>query len=233
MKNKTIKIMKKEMKKFGYLVMAFLVVGLASCSKDGAVGPAGPAGVAGPAGQQGIPGVDGEAQGVPGPAGPAGADGADGANGTNGADGTANVIYSPMITIKKNDWNVTVISGQTQFQTAQIDVPELTQDIFEKGVVLVYTYSAGDGGSYSLLPSYGGIEFTFWVRVNQIGFRRVDRTQPFSAAIDRELRYVLIPGAVSTAGKTNSKQAIFNELAAAGVDINNFAQVAAYYNIQE
>jgi len=198
---------------------------LASCSKDGAVGPAG---------QQGIPGVDGEAQGVPGPAGPAGADGADGANGTNGADGTANVIYSPLITIKKNDWNVTVISGgQTQSQTAQIDVPELTQDIFEKGVVLVYTYSAGDGGSYSLLPSYGGIEFTFWVRVNQIGFRRVDRTQPFSAAIDRELRYVLIPGAVSTAGKTNSKQAIFNELAAAGVDINNFAQVAAYYNIQE
>ncbi|VAW13107.1 Phage tail fiber protein [hydrothermal vent metagenome] len=220
MKNKTIKNMKKGMKKFGYLAMAFLVVGLASCSKDGDTGPAGAIGPAGPTGQQGIPGVDGEAQGVPGPAG---ADGAD------GATGTANVIYSPRITIKKSDWRVT-LGGE--FQTAQIDVPELTQDIFEKGVVLVYSYSAADGGAYSPLPSYRGINYTFSIRVNKIAFIRYDPTPPYSAAVDRELRYVLIPGMVSTSGKTSPQQAIYNQLQAAGVDINNFAQVAAYYNIQ-
>jgi hypothetical protein len=229
MKNKTIKIMKKGMKKFGYLAMAFLVVGLASCSKDGDTGPAGAVGPAGAAGQQGIPGVDGEAQGIPGPAGADGTNGTDGADGADGATGTANVIYSPRITIKKNDWNVT---QGGKFQTAQIDVPELTQDIFEKGVVLVYDYSAADGGVYSPLPSFRSVDYTFSIRVNKIAFIILDPTIPYIAASDKELRYVLIPGMVSTSGKTSPQQAIYNELQAAGVDINNFAQVAAYYNIQ-
>jgi hypothetical protein len=199
------------MKKFGYLAMAFLVVGLASCSKDGDTGPAGAVGAAGAAGPAGS-------------VGPAGAD---------GAVGTANVIYSPKFTIAEADWTVS-ISGRFQF--ADVAVPMLTQEILDTGVVLVYRFSKTGGGDdeyiYNPLPYFGVGRHTFTVSLNNIRFGIFDETAPFLQPQDEDYRYVLIPGAVSTSGKTSPQQAIYNQLQAAGVDINNFAQVAAYYNIQ-
>lgn len=69
------------MKKTNYLLLlstAFMLL-LASCGKDGAVGPTGPAGTQGPTGT-------------------AGTNGSIGATGPTGATGTANVIYSDWIT---------------------------------------------------------------------------------------------------------------------------------------
>ena len=181
-----------------------------ACSKaeDGAIGPAGPMGQTGPpgqtgpSGQNGVDGLNGGADGVDGQ------DGQDGTDGQDGEIGTANVIYSPLITIAEADWDVSS-GGRIWF--AQIDEPKLTQDIFEKGVVLVYSYSAADGGVYSLMPDG---TFTNWVRVNAIGIRRVQENSPYLPVSERRFRYILIPGGISTTAKTalDFKKMTFEEV---------------------
>src|SRR3569623_1198210 len=76
------------MKKTDYLLLlsiAFMLLILASCGKDGAVGTTGPIG---PTASQGVAGTNGTN----------GVAGATGAVGVTGATGTANVIYSDWIT---------------------------------------------------------------------------------------------------------------------------------------
>src|SRR5689334_25019555 len=78
----------KQMKRTDYLLLlsiAFMLLVMASCGKDGAVGPTGATGATGPQGVAGTNGTNGSA-------------GATGAVGATGATGTANVIYSDWIT---------------------------------------------------------------------------------------------------------------------------------------
>lgn len=176
-----------------YVIIIMVGATIFSCSKaeDGATGPAG---LAGQNGIDGVDGVDGLNGGVDG------TDGVDGSNGTDGQDGavgTANVIYSPLITIDQFDWDV--FSGGALW-VYQIPAPELTQDIFDKGIVLVYRYSAGDGGRYEPLPVD---TYEFIIRLNKVEIRRKQESEPYSSISDQEFRYMLIPGAVSTSGKSS------------------------------
>lgn len=100
-----------------------LCLAVASCGgEDGSAGPAGPAG---PEGAQG-------AKGDTGATGPAGATGADG---EGSADGAGDVIYS--------DWLSVPFTHDTDVDEyyANIDIPELTEEILFKGDVRVYVNS--------------------------------------------------------------------------------------------
>jgi len=109
------------MKKIPYLFTFIVAVLLASCVKDGAVGPTGPAGGNGATGSPGNTGPTG----ATGPAGPAGPTGAGGATGAMGS--TTNVFYSAWITPATS-------SGPAW----DIPAPEITQDALDKGLVFVY-----------------------------------------------------------------------------------------------
>ncbi|MEM7368986.1 MAG: hypothetical protein AAF587_10345 [Bacteroidota bacterium] len=128
------------MKTFHFSVKLLLIAlfaalfSLTSC--EGPEGPIGPQGPEGPAGQAGA-------------TGPAGADGADGATGATGAtgqqgasgqNGNANV-KSYTFTVGNSDYSAD--------NKVTLDVPAITQDIVDNGVVLVY-WQSSDG--WRLLP---------------------------------------------------------------------------------
>lgn len=94
--------------------------------------------------------------GAPGPAGVAGAPGPAGTNGTNGTngqdgnDGNANV-KSVTMNITGSSW----AAVSTYENTAELNVAIITQDIADKGLVMVYlkTTSLGlDGTTWTALP---------------------------------------------------------------------------------
>ena len=128
------------MKKFKNILMVAamsLTLVIASCSgkdgADGAPGPAGPAGVAGPAG-------------AAGPAGQDGTDGADGAPGIPGEDGNANV---QSITFD--------LSGRAGANTIVLDVPQITQQVLDEDLVLVYLRASGSDPALWKLAEGPGI----------------------------------------------------------------------------
>ena len=116
-------------------IMAFALV-FASCEGDaGAAGATGPAGPAGPTGAAGTTGADGSA----------GADGADGSQGIPGEDGNANV---QTITFD--------ISAITNTNTFDLTVPQLTQQVLDEDLVLVYLRDAGSDPAEWVLASGTG-----------------------------------------------------------------------------
>ncbi len=133
-----------------------------TCSKDGENGGIGPKGNQG---EQGIAGTDGV-----GEQGIAGSDG-QGEQEEQGETGTANVIYSDWITLDFGDTpiNTTSISQN-------VDVPDLTQEIKDNGVVLVYsrnTINALDYEYYTLPyhrynPDFQYYSHKFFSHVNRI-----------------------------------------------------------------
>lgn len=106
-------------------------------------------------------------QGDPGPAGVVGKDGINGTNGQDGKDGkdgNAN-IRSSLDTVQATDW-VQITSYQ---YIATIDVPIITQDIFDNGLVMVYSRNLGDSSYWLAWPltiSYGTGLNNFFYRIN-------------------------------------------------------------------
>ncbi|MCX7547822.1 hypothetical protein OS188_07645 [Xanthomarina sp. F1114] len=145
--------------------------------------------------------------GEPGPQGPAGIDGVDGADGTDGTDGTdgnANVIYSSWF---GPDGQTFISNGYISYAEFEVNVPELTNDIINNGVVLVYAKLSNyvpevwPEGHIAQLPiTIGGGTtdhfYTYYVEESNINIRyRRDGPQPewiFSST--NRFRYVLIPG---------------------------------------
>jgi hypothetical protein len=84
--------------------------------------------------------------GPEGPAGPPGYNGHDGADGADGADGTA-FAYSVIYEVDPIDWYGDVDSYQ-----AELNVPELTEDIYYNGAVLVYRLWEDDPKTFNMLP---------------------------------------------------------------------------------
>jgi hypothetical protein len=78
--------------------------------------------------------------GPEGPMGPAGQDGQDGLDGINY---TRSVIYD----VDPSDW-----SGDPNGYNVQLDVPEITDDIYYDGAVLVYRLWETEPKSFNLLP---------------------------------------------------------------------------------
>ena len=109
------------------LFVAFFVFGLAISSCEG---PEGPAGAAGAQGIQGIQGV----QGVQGEQGPKGD------KGDPGQPGNANVQSQ---VFEVTSWSVIGTSGNPGVHTAaQITYSAITQEIVDKGLVMVYYQSS-------------------------------------------------------------------------------------------
>lgn len=211
----------KTMKITNRLFVMLCIAGLIfSCSEEeeGLIGPQGPMGeqgIQGPEGPAGEDGQDGEALGVPGPEGeqgpqgPAGSDGEDGAQGPagpqgeQGETGTANVIYS--------DWIASEFpaSINSDFDQWEMFAPELTQEIHDTGVILVY---ARKGTLIYPVPVtfFGTVDENWNFRLLDINDTliaiRVNSTdggnigEPF---LNGDFRYILIPGGVAASGKSS------------------------------
>jgi len=146
--------------------------------------------------------------GAIGPQGPAGQNGI---NGIDGVDGNANVIASDWFTVTQSDWSGI---GSTKI-TEAIQASEITQDIVDVGVVLVYhrfntqtrqlPYSYSPNGLhlvYLFVPSSITIE----------GFHlngtAINNISPL------EFRYVVIPSTKNASAKV------------AGVDLNKIKKMS-------
>jgi hypothetical protein len=126
----------------------------------------------------------------------------DGAVGPVGATGTANVMYSNWASAPTA--TATTIDG-TNGNTTSITATQLSQEILDKGTVLVYgkfsttifplPYVSYAGGSANTL--------TFFPELNNIKLFRFkhDGSGGVSIPTSLQFRYILIPGGVSA--KTN------------------------------
>lgn len=125
--------------------------------------------------------------GPDGPQGPQGKQGPEGPQGPRGEEGTANVIYSEWFDV---DWNG--VNTDTQ-KTMNIDIPEITEDFLDNGVVLVY---AGEPNSYAALPmAFNNYAVYYFTRVGRVRLH----VRPLSEGTLQvewieQVRYVLIPG---------------------------------------
>ena len=169
-------------------------------------------------------------KGPQGPEGPQGPAGPQGPQGPQGPAGNANVISSAWIT---PSW----VSGSYYAASAykyDWSVSDLTQSVYDSGVILVY-WKNWRGDVY-LLPytDYGQWVFMFTAKVGSITlwYYYIDGSSPSSApASSNKFRYVLIPQGTSSrpAGDIN---ALRQDLARQGVDIDNYYQVCDYFGLQ-
>jgi hypothetical protein len=120
--------------------------------EQGEVGPQGEPGPQGPQGEQGDPGPQGEQgpqgqQGPQGEQGVPGTDGIDGVDGVDGQDGNMNVIASDWLHVPAV-LDLFEYSESYPLLTFDWDVPELTEEIANGGVVMVYAqiYIYGTNG---------------------------------------------------------------------------------------
>jgi hypothetical protein len=81
-----------------------------------------------------------------GPMGPPGYDGQDGRDGQDGLDGI-NYTHSILYDVDPADW-----SGDLDGYNTVLDVPEITEDIYYDGAVLVYRLIETEPKSFNLLP---------------------------------------------------------------------------------
>lgn len=188
------------MKRNNHLIILLTIFAiLSSCAEDGAPGDIGPPG---PTGDQGEQGVQGE-QGTPGE------------KGDQGEPGTANVIYSDWFTISQSDWSGI---GGTKI-TEAIDAPEITQDIIDKGVVLVYHQFNNQTRQLPYSYSPNGLHLVYKFVISSItieGFH-LDASA-ISAISPLKFRYVILPGGVAAGGRI-------------GLDYSDYEAVSAYYGI--
>ena len=140
-------------------------------------------------------GEDGEmgVQGPQGEQGPQGAQGDQGPQGNQGETGSANVIYSEWIDTEFDNNEVAV---GVNFD---IDVPELTQDIIDQGVVLVFGRNIPGIGSPDViqLPFITADNFHSFrmedPEVLRITISSLDGTSVGNPFFE-DYRYIIIPG---------------------------------------
>ncbi|MCF6367160.1 MAG: hypothetical protein L3J35_13295 [Bacteroidales bacterium] len=180
-----------------------------------------------------------------GPIGPIGTDGVDGVDGVDGTDGNANVqtyIYNNPV------WG----NGSGMY----IDMSSvLTNEIIQNNVILGYVKHTGV--SYAtLIPGdvWTGLvhrNYTMFVNGSPTTYSSVPEYNIMIVSLELDGTYtpnadlkemewfkvvIIEPTNITTTegnGKSLSpKQAIYNELENAGVDINDYYQVMDYYNLE-
>ncbi len=171
---------------------------LASCGKDGDIGPAGPTG----------------------PQGANGAPGAPGATGPTGPTGSANVIYSPWITLPKG----VLVDNLWYFDIA---IPQLTADHVNNGALIAYlgvnnnafplpfTEGTTNGNGVSYFTNWDANQKRLTLHMRAIGTIPANWA---SIVPSFQIRYVIIPGAVKTAMNPN-------------VNLKDYNEVQKYFNI--
>ncbi|MBM1105700.1 collagen-like protein [Aurantibacter crassamenti] len=205
--------MKTKMKFMMSLIMV-LSIAITSCSKEGDIGPAGVAGTNGADGTDGIDGVDG-ADGI---------DGVDGTDGVDGADGNANVETYVFDT---SDVAGTIIS---------LSVPAITQTVLDNDVILSYIAASNN---FTYQTPGGGPTGDYITRAYEevgnfyINFHNWDGTSYSIVAGDiLAVKLIIIESSNTIAGKqSSSKQTVLNELANAGVDVDDYHAVLDYYEL--
>lgn len=213
---------------------------------DGATGPAGPKGETGDTGPQGETGPTGPKgdtgdtgpQGETGPAGPQGepgTNGSDGVNGEDGEDGNANV----------QSFTYDLSSVATSYYG--FDIPEVTADVLREDAILTYLQFSeprlltfqlpskilvGFGAGRSLNSDVG---VSYFVGRGSLFFREIGATsslrdEDIRAGDLKKLRIIIIESSSSETRKS-AKQNIRQELKMAGIDIDNYEEVAQYYGL--
>lgn len=197
------------------IVISFITL---SCSEEGPAGPAGPAG----------------------PTGATGATGALGATGATGPTGTANVVYGEWYTPAAYD--VTTVFGMKKF-TNTVAVPEITQELLDNGVVLVYGKLLGynpsiwPAGQVSQLPitlTYvsGSTVYDTWSALATVGNLKIEFVNSGniynSISNAHQFRFVAIPGGVAAAGGRLANSDII-----ARVKAMPYAEAMAFLGIPE
>lgn len=168
--------MKTILSKTNYFLLSLLVILALSCSAED--------GAVGPEGPQGV-------QGAQGPQGEQGEKGDPGEDGTGTETGVISVVLE----------NQTLSPGLNEF-----DVPELTQDIFDNGVV--YAYVTADPEIWFALPfselqNFGTEEEPVLTSVILVELVGIEVGKVLLSSILEEgtidVRFVLVPGTVAEA----------------------------------
>lgn len=212
------------MKKVNYLFKTILIVTISlfiACSgEDGTDGIDGVAGTDGAMGVAGIDGTDG-ANGV---------DGVDGQDGDDGEDGNADVRH--YIT----NYDATEIVSSN----LNIDI-NITEDEYNNATSLVFYTSSG----FKYAAPGGGFSNDYYTRVysNIVGtFARfyinfIDTTlnvdYTLSAGEITSVEIIIIPytSSATLAKGVSKRDQILKNLENEGIDVNNYDEVAAYYNL--
>ncbi len=170
---------------------------LAGCEgKEGPGGPAGPIGVTGPQGVSGITGATGPV-GPTGPAGPAGPTGA------QGVPGSANVIYSPWISVS--------FTGSGSSYTGNITATPITQAVLDRADIRVYW---SESGRVLTLPYAEVIGSTTYTVHQRFYVGRIELRASYALGT-QQMRYVIIPGGVPTGRLASINWNDYNEVKAA------------------
>lgn len=136
------------MKNIGYFFV--LLTLLVSCEK-GPIGEPGPVGPKGPTGDAGANNSTPGPQGAAGPQGATGPQGPQGAVGPAGNPGVGNLFFSPW---KKPTWKLQQETSRAKFFIGEVAVPEITQNVIDKGFLLTYYRINGETSNTSAFP-YG------------------------------------------------------------------------------
>jgi hypothetical protein len=122
--------------------------------------------------------------------------------------GTANVIYSAWTGFDSAVRDTTIDSSNLKI--ADIDAPQITQEILDEGVVNVYMDFSADVYPLPYTSYAGGIGNTidFLPRLNLIHITRFafDNSASVGFASSLEFRYVIIPGGVAAKSKISKNQ---------------------------
>lgn len=221
--------MKTTVKFLSLIVMAFALT-MGSCSPED-----GEDGMDGAMGEQGIAGMDGQD-------GTDGQDGADGQDGQDGEDGNANVFSSGWVEYDEAVW--TEVTGEfgIDYRNYPIEEAEITQDIVDNGVVLVYNRFVITGTHVYTLPftenitsnDPNGQTISYQFEVNELVLKMRNASGSgdpgtFGGPGIAEFRYIVIPS--TNGGRPFNLETLTADLAAKGVNINNYNEVLAYYQL--
>ncbi len=218
--------------KFMTLSLLAVTISITSCTKEGPAGPMGTTGSVGTAGN----------------------------NGTNGADGNANVKTATFDLVSE-DWladsnyiysTSTFSSSAKGARMAEIEIPEISADIHENGLVLAYFKPLSDQGweplPFSFFSRYTGLAYTTHIhsrseigKVNLYYFwERASSTDniPFNLSThlipDYTIKFIIIEGnPINTSGKSfNSQNEALKSLMEAGVDTDDYKAVIDYFDLE-
>lgn len=159
--------------------------------------------------------------------------GPQGEKGDPGENGNANVIYSDWFALETNRLKETVyVDASTTGLLYQFNAPAITQEILDRGLVLIFF--TNDGKVYPLPAlNYQGLGVnielnafelsSFYLLLQRKGVQ-LSLTSELVVEDAKSFRYIVIPGGNPSFG---------NGRVAAPVDYRNYEAVKHYYNIPD
>jgi len=149
-------------------------------------------------------------EGPAGPAGPAGINGTDGVDGMNGNANVVSVIFNDrLIEVGLNDFVV----------------PQITQEIFDTGLVLGYVTVSGNEFWETIPVVVGG---NVILDLDRIRLGGLSLTSTFTQTLN--FRFIIIASSSSTSGKSRV-ETIRERLEREGVDLNDYYAVMDYFGL--